>query len=347
MYLLDQTIAYRVVIGISAMVLLFASFLVAFISNQRRKLQYHKSLHALHEGQKLFLTKQNEHLEKSVKERTQELSIQKEELQKSLAELKSTQLQLVQREKMASLGELTAGIAHEIQNPLNFVNNFSEVTKELAEEMEKELEAGNLQEAVELAKGLKENVVKILLHGKRAEGIVKGMLQHATSSSGTKEAVDLNSIAEEYLQLTYQSFRTRHKGFDVQLLTDFDQTLEKINVYPMDMVRVLVNLFSNAFYAMFEKKKRLKEDYTPQLRVSTKGGEKQVLICVADNGTGIPLRILHKIYQPFFTTKPTGEGTGLGLSLSYDIITKAHGGEIKVESAEGEGSTFLVQLPCR
>jgi signal transduction histidine kinase len=248
---------------------------------------------------------------------------------------------------MASLGELTAGIAHEIQNPLNFVNNFSEVTKELAEEMERELEAGNLREAAELAKELKENVVKILLHGKRAEGIVKGMLQHATSSSGTKEAVDLNSIAEEYLQLTYQSFRTRHKGFDVQLLTDFDQTLEKINVYPMDMVRVLVNLFSNAFYAMFEKKKRLKEDYTPQLRVSTKGGEKQVLICVADNGTGIPLRILHKIYQPFFTTKPTGEGTGLGLSLSYDIITKAHGGEIKVESAEGEGSTFLVQLPCR
>lgn len=345
MILLELSLEHRVIIGISAMVLLFTSFLVAFISNQRRKLQHHKELHQLHEEQRQQLRKQNIQLEEKVRERTKEISQQKEELQRSLTELKAMQLQLVQREKMASLGELTAGIAHEIQNPLNFVNNFSEVSKELADEMEKELEQGNQQEALYLSKGLKENLAKIVQHGKRADAIVKGMLQHSTTTSGEKEPVDINVMAEEYLQLTYQTFRAKHKGFSVSLQTQLQDGLENIEAYPLDLVRVLVNLYNNAFYAMYQKQTR-DGRYQPMIVVRTEKALGCVLIRITDNGVGIPQKILPKIYQPFFTTKPAGEGTGLGLSLSYDIITKGHGGNLSVSSKEGEETEFLVELPA-
>jgi signal transduction histidine kinase len=346
MYLLDLNIEYRVIIGISAMVLLFASFLIVFINSQRRKLQYHKSLHAMYEEQQRILTQQNVHLEKSVQERTFKLSEQKEELQKSLAELRLTQLQLVQREKMASMGELTAGIAHEIQNPLNFINNFSEVSKELAEEMEKELVQGNQQEALDLSKNLKENLDKIAHHGKRAEAIVKGMLQHSRGASGVKEPTGINDMADEYLRLTYHAVRAKNKGFNVVVQTDFDSKVGNINVYPQDLARVLVNLYNNAFYSMHEKKKLLKEAYEPVISICTRKVAGNVVIRVKDNGMGIPQKILAKIFQPFFTTKPSGEGTGLGLSLSYDIVTKGHRGELSVETKEGEGAEFIVQLPA-
>jgi C4-dicarboxylate-specific signal transduction histidine kinase len=347
MYLLELSIENRVMIGIAAMVLLFASFLIAFISSQRRKLQYHKSLHALHEEQQRFLREQNVQLEQNVQERTQELSMQKEELQKSFAELKSTQLQLVQREKMASLGELTAGIAHEIQNPLNFVNNFSEISKELAEEMEKELEAGNQQAAKLLSRELIENLDKIAFHGKRAEAIVKGMLQHSRGSLGVKEPTDLNYLVDEYLRLTFHAVRAKNKNFSVALHTEFDPNVGKVNIYAQDIMRVLVNLYTNAFYSMQQRQKRQAEGYEPVLTVCTKRNRNNVEIRVKDNGTGIPYKIVDKIYQPFFTTKPAGEGTGLGLSLSYDIVTKGHGGELIVETREGEGAAFTVQLPTR
>ncbi len=345
MYLIELTIQHRVIIGISAMVLLFASFLVVFISSPRRKLQYHKDMHALHEEQQRQLTQPNEQLEKNVQARTLELSHQKEELQQSLTALKATQFQLIQREKMASLGEMVAGIAHEIQNPLNFVNNFSEVSEELAEELEKEVDQGNQVEVRYLSKALKENLKKVTHHGKRAEAIVKGMLQHSRAISEEKEPVNINDLVDEYLHLAYHSIRARNKGFNVELIREFDSGIENIEVYPQDIGRVLVNLYNNAFYSMQEKKKRLNNGYEPALTVCTKKTKNKVAIHVKDNGMGIPQKILEKIYQPFFTTKPTGEGTGLGLSLSYDIVTKAHGGELQVDSKEGEGAEFVVQLP--
>ena len=346
MYLLDLSLQYRVFIGISAMILLFVSFLVAFVSSQRRKLAYHKSLHALHAEQQETLRQQNAQLEQKVQERTLEISKQKEELQRSLTELKATQLQLIQKEKMASLGELTAGIAHEIQNPLNFVNNFSEVSRELAEEMEKELAQGNPEEALYLAASLKGNLEKITQHGKRADAIVKGMLQHSITASGEKEAVNINNLADEYLRLTCQTFRSRHKGFNVLLQTRFAAGLENIFVYPLDLARVLVNLYNNAFYAMYQKQIITTGDYEPVILVSTSYESGSVLILVKDNGVGMTSKVMSKIFQPFFTTKPTGEGTGLGLSLSYDIVTRGHGGTLSVQSAEGEGAEFVVTLPA-
>lgn len=345
MYLLELGLQHRVFIGISAMVLLFASFLVAFVSSHRRKLRYHKELHALHEEQQQQLTRQNEQLEKKVQERTLELSRQKEELFQSLTELKATQLQLVQKAKMASLGEMTAGIAHEIQNPLNFVNNFSDVSRDLAEELEKEVEQRNWEEAIQLSRNLQENLTKVTNHGKRAEAIVKGMLQHSRAVSEDKELVDINDLADEYLRLTYHSVRAKNKGFNVEVITQFDATLDKVNIYPRDFGQVLVNLYTNAFYSMQEKKKKGTDAYGPLLSVTTKRLPDKISIHVKDNGVGIPQKIVSKIYQPFFTTKPAGEGTGLGLSLSYDIVTKSHGGEILVDTKEGEGAEFIVQLP--
>ncbi|MEO6453654.1 MAG: ATP-binding protein, partial [Ginsengibacter sp.] len=272
----------------------------------------------------------------------------------SLNDLKSTQAQLIQSEKMASLGELTAGIAHEIQNPLNFVNNFSEVNTELIEELEEEINKGNIDEVKAIAIDIKENEQKINHHGKRADAIVRGMLQHSRASSGHKEATDINALADEYLRLTFHGLRAKDKSFNAVFLTNFDRSIEKINVVPQDIGRVLLNLFTNAFYAVAEKKKnpyplKGQQEYEPTVSVSTKGvkppsGGLGVLIIVKDNGNGIPQKVMDKIFQPFFTTKPTGHGTGLGLSLSYDII-KAHGGEIKVETKEGEGAEFIIQLP--
>jgi len=268
----------------------------------------------------------------------------KVKIEKAYTELKATQAQLIHSEKMASLGELTAGIAHEIQNPLNFVNNFSEVNRELVAEMKDELDKGNYEEVKLIANDLEENEEKINHHGKRADSIVKGMLQHSKTSTGNKEPTDINKLADEYLRLSYHGFRAKDKSFSAEMETDFDEGIGKIDVVAQDMGRVLLNLYNNAFYAVNEKKKTADENYQPTVSVQTKKIADKIEIIVKDNGNGIPQNIVDKIFQPFFTTKPTGQGTGLGLSLSYDII-KAHGGEIKVETKEGEGAEFINQLP--
>jgi signal transduction histidine kinase/large-conductance mechanosensitive channel len=271
-----------------------------------------------------------------------------ETLNKTFSTLKSTQAQLIQSEKMASLGELTAGIAHEIQNPLNFVNNFSEVNKELLMEMKEEIEKGNMEEVRSIANDAIENEQKINHHGKRADAIVKGMLQHSRKSSGEKEPTDINALADEYLRLSYHGLRAKDKSFNADFKTNFDETIGKINVVPQEMGRVLLNLYNNAFYATNEKQKTEMANgntsYKPTVFVSTQNCDGHIEIKVSDNGNGIPQKVLDKIYQPFFTTKPTGQGTGLGLSLSYDII-KVHHGQIKVETKEGEGTEFIVVLP--
>ncbi|HEX6168774.1 MAG TPA: ATP-binding protein [Chitinophagaceae bacterium] len=266
-------------------------------------------------------------------------------LQKTLDELKATQAQLIQSEKMASLGELTAGIAHEIQNPLNFVNNFSEVSNELLEEMTEQLEKGNTNEAKAIANEVKMSLEKINLHGKRADGIVKSMLQHSRISNNKKEPTDINVLADEYLRLAYHGLRAKDKSFNAALKTDYDENIGLIKIISQDIGRVILNLITNAFYAVMEKKKLQPEGYEPTVTVSTKKIDNKIIVNVKDNGTGIPQRALDKIFQPFFTTKPTGQGTGLGLSLSYDIVTKGHGGELKVETKEGEYTGFSVILP--
>jgi signal transduction histidine kinase/ligand-binding sensor domain-containing protein len=280
---------------------------------------------------------ENLRLEEKVFLRTKELG-------QSLEELKETQTLLIQQEKMASLGELTAGIAHEIQNPLNFVNNFSEVNKELIEEMKQELVAGNIAEATTIANNVQQNEDKINHHGRRADAIVKGMLQHSRTGAGQKEPTDLNTLADEYLRLTYHGLKAKDKSFNVSMKTDFDKNIGKINIIPQDIGRVLLNLYSNAFYALAEKKKLQSGHFEPFISVGTKKINNKVEIRVKDNGNGIPQKVQNKIFQPFFTTKPTGQGTGLGLSLSYDIV-KAHGGELKVESQEGAGAEFVVLIP--
>ncbi len=265
-------------------------------------------------------------------------------LETTLSNLKSTQSQLIQSEKMASLGELTAGIAHEIQNPLNFVNNFSEVNKEMVDEAAEEINKGNYEEVKFILNDIKENSEKINHHGKRADAIVKGMLQHSQASTGKKEPTNINALADEYLRLAYHGLRAKDKEFNATMKTDFDERIGNINIIPQNIGRVLLNLYNNAFYAVCEKKKQQTENYEPTVSISTKKITDMVIIKVADNGFGIPQKIVDKIFQPFFTTKPTGQGTGLGLSLSYDIV-KAHGGELKVETKEGEGSEFIIQLP--
>ncbi|MEJ7821296.1 MAG: triple tyrosine motif-containing protein [Chitinophagaceae bacterium] len=285
------------------------------------------------------LRREKEILEEKVTERTTELK-------QSLESLKATQSQLVQSEKMASLGELTAGIAHEIQNPLNFVNNFSEVNKELLLEMKDEIDKGNINEVKTIANDLIDNQEKINHHGKRADAIVKGMLQHSRSSSAVKEPTDINSLVDEYLRLSYHGLRAKNKSFNATMKTDFDDSIGKINIIPQDIGRAVLNLLTNAFYAVNEKKKQQPDGYEPTVSVSTKKVSDKVEVKVADNGNGIPQKVLDKIFQPFFTTKPTGQGTGLGLSLSYDII-KAHGGELKVETKEGEFAEFVIQLPIK
>ena len=263
------------------------------------------------------------------KKTNKQLEMQKKGLEATLQTLKTTQQQLIQSEKMASLGELTAGIAHEIQNPLNFVNNFSEVNKELLIEMKAGIDKGNLEEVKAIANDVIENQEKINHHGKRADAIVKGMLQHSMETKGQKEPTDINGLANEYLRLSYQGLRAKDKAFNATLKTDYDPSIGKINIIPQDIGRVLLNLFNNAFYAVSEKKKHQPDGYEPTVSVSTKKIDGKIEISVKDNGNGIPEKLMNKIFQPFFTTKPAGQGTGLGLSLSYDII-KAHGGEIKV-----------------
>jgi signal transduction histidine kinase len=258
--------------------------------------------------------------------------------------LKATQQQLIQSEKMASLGELTAGIAHEIQNPLNFVNNFSEVNKELIAELKAEIKKGNTDEIDAIANDIAANEEKINHHGKRADVIVKGMLQHSRTSSGQKEPTDINALADEYVRLAFHGLKAKDRAFNATLKIDLDNSVGKVNIIPQDIGRVVLNIINNAFYAVNEKEKLNLNGYEPTVLVSTKKNNGKVEIRVKDNGNGIPQKALDKIFQPFFTTKPTGQGTGLGLSLSYDIV-KAHGGELKVETKEGEGSDFIISLP--
>jgi signal transduction histidine kinase len=274
---------------------------------------------------------------------------QREKAEATLSELKSTQAQLIHSEKMASLGELTAGIAHEIQNPLNFVNNFSDINKEIIAELYDEIEKGNYNEVKNLAKNIEDNEEKINHHGRRADAIVKSMLQHSRKNTGQKEPTDVNALCDEYVRLSYHGLRAKDKGFNADFKTDFGENIGKINIVRQDIGRVLLNLFNNAFYSVNEKLKaqvlKRNTEYKPLVSIQTKKADDKVEITVSDNGIGIPENIIDKIFQPFFTTKPTGEGTGLGLSLSYDIITKEHKGSIKVESKAGKGSTFIIQLP--
>ncbi len=281
----------------------------------------------------------------------QETDTERAKAENALTELRKTQKQLIHAEKMASMGELTAGIAHEIQNPLNFVNNFSEINKELSEEIANEVEKGNLEEIKLIAIDIKENSEKISLHGKRADAIVKGMLQHSRSSAGSKEPTDINALADEYLRLAYHGLRAKDKSFNAKLITDFDKSIGKIEVVPQDMGRVFLNLITNAFYACNQKLQstvandEANQNYEPEVSISTKKLNNQIEISVKDNANGIPQNVIDKVFQPFFTTKPTGEGTGLGLSLAYDIV-KTHGGELNVETKKGEGTTFTVLIPA-
>jgi len=289
---------------------------------------------------------------KKIRKKQQEIEKSKEELQLSLESLKATQAQLIHSEKMASLGELTAGIAHEIQNPLNFVNNFSEVSVDMMSDLTEEMEKGNVEEIAALKNDLKQNLSKISEHGKRASNIVKGMLEHSRSGNGEKVPTDINALVDEYLRLSYHGLRAKDKSFRSDFKLIADEYLPKINVVPQDIGRVLLNLINNAFYAVNEKLKNGVNDYEPSVVISTKSLNSKVEIRVHDNGNGIPNSVKEKIFQPFFTTKPTGEGTGLGLSMSYDIITKGHDGKLELETKEGEGlsaeqagTTFIIQLP--
>jgi signal transduction histidine kinase len=317
---------------------------IAFRSRQlirERKILAHKVAIRTHE-----LKEANEELS----QQKEEIASQRDQVAHTLTELQATQAQLIQKEKMASLGELTAGIAHEIQNPLNFVNNFSEVSAELVDELEEEATAGNTEEVLSITADLKQNLEKIHHHGKKADSIVKGMLQHSRSSSGEKQLTDINKLVEEYLHLAYHGLRAKDKDFNAEFKLELDPTVGKVEVVPQEIGRVLLNLFNNAFYATGQKKSQLNgkaDSYQPEVRVSTSQQDGKILICVHDNGTGIPETIKGKIFQPFFTTKPTGEGTGLGLSLSYDIITKGHAGELTVDSKEGEYTTIILHLPLQ
>jgi len=315
----------------------------AFIQNNKERKQRRKE-----EEQIRATEARKAELEHLVVERTTELTIQKEELEKALAELKAAQVQLVHSEKMASLGELTAGIAHEIQNPLNFVNNFSELSLELAQELKEEIEKPDMDTGlvIDLARDLAQNQEKINYHGKRAANIVTAMLQHSRTSTGKKEPTDLNALADEYLRLAYHGLRAKDKNFNAKMVTDFDPAIGKVEVIPQDLGRVLLNLINNAFYAVTQRKNQTPDAYEPTVTVSShllKSGK--IEIRIKDNGTGIPDSLKAKIFQPFFTTKPTGQGTGLGLSLAFDIVTKGHGGKMEVKTEEGKGTEFIIQLP--
>jgi signal transduction histidine kinase len=295
---------------------------------------------AQEQDKQALLAAQNDTLEHQVAERTGEL-------QRSLTDLRTTQAQLIQKEKMASLGELTAGIAHEIQNPLNFVNNFSEVSSELLAELAEEQTRPerDAELEAELVSDLRQNMTKITQHGQRAASIVKGMLEHSSTSAGERELTDLNRLCDEYLRLAYQGLRAKDKSFNAQLTTDLFADLPPVKLVGADVGRVLLNLFTNAFYAVRQRQQQGGPGYQPTVSVATKQVGQHAQIQVTDNGTGMSAAVQAKIFQPFFTTKPTGEGTGLGLSLSHDIIAQGHGGSLTVESLEGEGTTFSVGLP--
>jgi len=328
---------------------------------QRKALEKEREETARLHREQMITEKIKAELELQVADRTAALTLQKEELEKALSDLKATQSQLIQSEKMASLGELTAGIAHEIQNPLNFINNFSELNAELIEEIKTAIGKKDFEEVQHLINDISNNEHKINHHGKRADAIVKGMLLHSRSSGGNKELVNINELADEYLRLAYHGLRAKDKSFNATMKTDLDQTITTINVVPEDIGRVLLNLINNAFYAVTERKKQQPQNYEPTVELSTKKVGNNIELVVKDNGNGIPDKVLDKIFQPFFTTKPAGQGTGLGLSLSYDIV-KAHGGKLLVDSryrvngnsptdgtsmgSASSGTTFRILLPA-
>jgi two-component system, NtrC family, sensor kinase len=323
----------------------------ALRQNKRERIQRKKE-----EEERKALEAKRLELENQVSERTIELTHQKEVLELALLQLQTTQTQLIQSEKLASLGELTAGIAHEIQNPLNFVNNFAELSVDLAKELKEELARPEKDWGLidDLTNDLMQNQDKINHHGKRASNIVKNMLEHSRTSTGIKELTDINALADEYLRLSYHGLRAKDKSFNATMVTHFQESLPQITVIPQDIGRVLLNLINNAFYAVNQRQQLSKgskplessdNNYTPSVFVSTKQIKKTIEIRVKDNGTGMPESVKNKIFQPFFTTKPTGQGTGLGLSLSYDIVTKGHGGSLKVETKEGEFTEFIITLP--
>ena len=301
----------------------------------------------------ILLWRNNRHRQQAyslLQRQKKETDLQKAKVERALDDLTSTQAQLIHSEKMASLGELTAGIAHEIQNPLNFVNNFSEVNTELIDEMQTALRGGKFEEALNLSGNIRENESKIKLHGQRADAIVKSMLQHSHTGSGQKEVVDINNLAAEYLRLSYNGIRAKDKSFKASIETEFDPELGTISAVPQEIGRTLLNLYNNAFYAVNERRMEANlnsraSDYEPKVCVRTKRIGEKVEIRVKDNGNGISKKVLGKIFQPFFTTKPTGSGTGLGLSMAFDTITKGHEGNLSVETREGEGAEFIIQLP--
>jgi len=345
---IDTLNLYRLIIGISAMVILFVSFLISFVTSSQKKLKFHKELSAANEREQKILTDQNLVLEEKVDERTEELLKQKEALQQTLNDLQSTQLQLVQREKMASLGELTAGIAHEIQNPLNFVNNFSDLNAELLQEIKEQLKKEQLSvEGKEMLdtviKNVVDNLAKIAAHGKRADGIVKGMLMHSRNNAGEKEPIDINKLVTDFTRLATHGVRAQDKSLQLNIVTNLAGDLLPMAVVAEDIGRVLINMINNANYSVAQKRKLLGHSYQPMISITTKMEGKRLAISVRDNGIGVPGAVVNKIFQPFFTTKPSGQGTGLGLSLSYDII-KAHQGELKVDSKEGEYAEFTILL---
>ncbi len=319
-------------------------------NKQKKALEKEQMRREMEEREKKIIEEKKAELEILVAERTAEITKQKEELEQAVVDLKSAQTQLIHAEKMASLGELTAGIAHEIQNPLNFVNNFSEVNIELAAELREEIDRVNADEQTKnsllsLANSIIQNQEKINQHGKRADSIVKGMLQHSRTNNGQKEPTDLNVLADEYLRLSYHGLRAKDKLFNAKIVSHLDEKTGIIPLVPQDMGRALLNFFNNAFYAVSEKKKLDIPGYEPEVTLTVKRLGQNAEIRIRDNGTGIPDSIRDKIFQPFFTTKPTGMGTGLGLSLSYDIITKLHQGNVICQSREGEGTEFIIRLP--
>lgn len=334
-------------LGLSGFGIAWALGFGIYLQRQGKK-QREQEEKLLNENKVLEL--KNVNLESLVDTRTKEISNKNEELERKIEELKATQEQLIHSEKMASLGELTAGIAHEIQNPLNFVNNFAEVSSELVDEIKGELEKENMDKAalMEILGDMTGNLEKIVHHGKRADNIVKGMLQHSRKGSGEKETTDINALSDEYLRLSYHGLRAQNKSFNAIMETDFAQEDIKIKAYPQELGRVFLNIITNAFHATQERKTQsngTEINYSPKVRIETKKLESSIMISIIDNGQGIPDEKLDKIFQPFYTTKPTGQGTGLGLSIAYDIITKLHGGKINVESTEGSGTKFIITLP--